>query len=93
VLALLEHAEDTVRGNLRAWLFNEFKGRGVEAFAAAVRQSNLAPTAQERVMSEFKEWLAKPIHLRVLFAYIPNLGDYQPSDEPGVRDEKDHEDK
>jgi hypothetical protein len=89
VLALLEHADDTVRTNLRAWLFNEFKGRGVEEFADAVRQSGLPAEAQERVIAQFKDWRAKPTDFGPLFGYIPNLRDFQPSAEPGiVRQEK-----
>lgn len=93
VTALLEHADDTVRTNLRAWLFKEFKGRGVEAFSAAVKQSGLAPAAQERILSQFKEWRAKPKDIAPLSASIPNLRDFQPSDEPGIRDKKDNKGK
>jgi hypothetical protein len=93
VLALLEHADDTVRTNLRAWLFKEFKARGVEAFTTAVQQSDLPPAAKERVISQFKEWRAKPKDFGPLFAYIPNLGDFQPSAELGIGGKNDDKDK
>jgi hypothetical protein len=84
VVSLLEHRNDTVRTNLRAWLFKVFKDRDVEAFTAAVGKSGLAAAAQERLIAQFREWQAKPTDMVTLFPYIPNLGEFQPSTERGV---------
>lgn len=79
VLALVDHGEDTVRKNLRALLFNKFKHRDIEAFTAVVGQSGLEPEAKGRIIAEFKASQAKPTNLGALFAYIPNLREFNPS--------------
>jgi len=94
VIALMEHSDSTVRGNLRSWLFKMFEDRGMDAFTAAGRQSSLAEEAQSRLVAEFKEYLSIPDQqarrskLVVLYAYIPNLKDYVPQ-EAGEHREKE----
>ena len=86
LIALLEHTNDTVRQNLRAKLFPRYKDRGVDAYAAEVRKTGLAVAAQDRLISQFKDWHAKPTDIPTLFAYIPNFRDFKPSEEPGIAD-------
>src|SRR5262249_39189589 len=76
VIALLEHPNDTVRHNLRAWLFRALKDRGAEAFAAAVRDSGLGPEARRDVLADFTDYVTDPdgaAYTGPLFAYIPNF--------------------
>jgi hypothetical protein len=85
VMGLLEHPDETVRHNLRAWLFSTFKDRGVGAFAAATAASDLPEQKRRRVTEEFKKLVADPPKedaglLSPLFAYIPNLRDFEPVD-------------
>jgi tetratricopeptide (TPR) repeat protein len=89
VIALMEHPDDTVRSNLRSWLFKTFGDRGIVAFTASARQSSLGEEAQRRLLADFKEHVkiadrkARESKLIVLFAYIPNLKDYEPHDAAG----------
>ena len=80
VLALMGHSDDTVRHNLRAWLFGAFQSRGVEPFTAAVRRSGLAENVQRRMVGEFTTFVTSPPQglknpLLPLWGYIPNLRD------------------
>jgi HEAT repeat protein len=82
IIALLEHPNDTVRHNVRAWLFRKLRNRGVEALATALRDSGLRPEARRDVLADFKEYVMAPDAAgqpRVLFAYIPNLREVKPS--------------
>lgn len=94
VIALMEHSDRTVRGNLRSWLFKIFENRGIDAFTAAARQSILAEEAQGRLVAEFKEYLSIPDQqarrskLVVLYAFIPNLKDYVPREAGDHREKK-----
>jgi tetratricopeptide (TPR) repeat protein len=89
VMALMVHPDETVRQNLRAWLFNMFKGRGVEPYATAARKSGLPEGARRRLVAEFTEFVKNPRQkeqkskTHVLFAYIPNLKDFEPQDAVG----------
>lgn len=85
VMGLLEHPDETVRHNLRAWLFSTFKDRGVEAFAAAARAGDLSEPKRRGVTEEVKELVENPPkegdgRLSPLYAYIPNLRDFEPVD-------------
>lgn len=78
VFSLLGHEDDTVRHNLRAWLFRTFEKPGVEAFSAAAALSTLDADTQAALAREFAE--VKPgappevkRKLLTLFSYIPNL--------------------
>src|SRR5262249_1161296 len=76
VIALLEHPNDTVRHNLRAWLFRALRDRGAEAFAAAVRDSGLGPETRRDVLADFTDFVTDPdgaAYTGPLFAYIPNF--------------------
>jgi HEAT repeat protein len=82
VIALLEHPDKTVRQNLRVWLFRTMKDRGVEALAAAARDSGLGAEAERQVVADFKDYVTNPegaAYTGPLFAYIPNLREVQPS--------------
>jgi hypothetical protein len=84
MIDLMDHPNDTVRHNLRAWLFKTFKDRGAAKFAAAAGKSRLSQGAQRRLMTEFKEFVgsteeAQDLKSGTLFAYIPNLKDFKPS--------------
>jgi hypothetical protein len=93
VMGLLEHPDETVRHNLREWLFSTFKDRGVEAFAAVASASDLSEQKRRRVMAEFKQLVANSPKedaglLDLQFAYIPNLRDFEPADiEPAGAEE------
>jgi hypothetical protein len=80
VFALMAHTDDTVRHNLRAWLFRTFQSHGSGPFAAAARQSGVAESVQRRVVGEFTEFVTNPPQgfkspVFSLFGYIPNLLD------------------
>ncbi len=55
IFSLLEHADETARHNLRAWLFRSFEKPGVEAFTAAAAQSTLDAETQAGLVREFAE--------------------------------------
>jgi hypothetical protein len=78
IFSLLSHSDKTVRHNLRAWLFDTFRDRGVEAFAAAARASGISEELRQQVVAEFAEFMTNPPEgfkspLFRLWAYIPNL--------------------
>lgn len=80
IFSMVVHPDDTVRHNLRAWLFRTFEKPGVEAFAEAARQSELDAETQDALAREFAEIRpgAAPEVARkllTLFSYIPNLGE------------------
>jgi tetratricopeptide (TPR) repeat protein len=89
IIALMEHPDETVRNNLRAWLFETFKDRGIKEHAAAAGKSGLPEKTQHRLVAEFEEFVKDPrrkdqeIKTHVLFAYIPNLKEYEPQDAAG----------
>jgi len=84
VIALTEHQDETVRHNLKAWLLETFKSRGVDTFAEAVRKSELPAEAPRRLIAEFQEFgrnhdqMEQVSKTQILYAYIPNLKEYQP---------------
>jgi HEAT repeat protein len=80
-LALLEHPDETVRHNLRVWLFRRLRDGGVEAFTAALRDSGLRREVRRELRADFEEYVTDPegsAFTGPLFAYIPNLGEVKP---------------
>ncbi len=80
VFALIRHADQTVRHNIRAWLFRTFESEGAEALTVAGRQSGLTEEVQRQVIEEFADFLTNPPDgfkspLFPLYGYIPNLRD------------------
>jgi hypothetical protein len=86
VIAAMNHPDRTVRHNLRWWVFERFKERGVGSLAAALARSGLREEAQRRLLAEFKEFVkiadqgGRYPRFSVLFPYIPNLKDYEPGE-------------
>ncbi len=80
VFALMGHEDDTVRHNLRAWLFQQFKESGVDDLNAAGRRSGVSEEVRRQVVQEFSDFLSGPPRefdgrLVPLLGYIPNLRD------------------
>ena len=78
IFSLLDHADETARHNLRAWLFRTFEKPGIEAFTAAAARSTLDAEAQAALVREFAEiGPGAPPEVKrkllTLFSYIPNL--------------------
>jgi hypothetical protein len=88
VIGLMVHENETVRHNLRAWLFDSFGDKSVAEFSIAVRKSDLPPEAQDRLIEEFGEYKKNPNDERqerlrnTLFPYIPNLHEYEHENQP-----------